>query len=232
MSSSTPASSPLLLATAAARETGADPAFRPAALIFDCDGTVLDTMEWYYPSWEQTCGSHGIAITRQKFYSCAGIPVREIFAKLLREQELEGTVDVDELLAEKHAIVEAQRKVSVPGMIDCVCDIVKHNHGKVPMAIASSGIKKNVLEGLKENGMLRYFDAVITHEDVASGKNKPAPDIFLLAAERLGVEPTACRGFEDADVGMESLRAAGMDAVDVRKMAAYPHKFDFKRPAQ
>ena len=106
----------------------------------------------------------------------------------MREQELEGTVDVDDLMAEKHAIVEARRKVSVPGVIDCVCDIVKYNYGKVPMAIASSGIKKNVLEGLKENGMLRYFDAVITHEDVASGKNKPAPDIFLLAAERLGVE--------------------------------------------
>ena len=218
--------SPLLLGAGAARETGADPNFSPAALIFDCDGTVLDTMEWYYPSWEETCKNHGIAISRAKFYSCAGIPVREIFAKLVAEQKLEGTVDIDELLAEKHAIVEAQRKVSVPGVIDCVCEIVKYNHGKVPMAIASSGIKANVLEGLKENEMLQYFDAVITHEDVPSGKNKPAPDIFLLAANRLGVEPSRARGFEDADVGMESLRAAGMDAIDVRKMINYPHKFD------
>ena len=198
--------------------------FTPRGLIFDCDGTVLDTMEWYYPSWEATCTNHGIRIDRAKFYSCAGIPVRGIFAKLLEEQGITG-LNIDDLMAEKRAIVEERRKVSVPGRIDCVCEIVMANHGKLPMAIASSGIKSHVIQGLKENGLLDYFDAVVTHEDVPEGRNKPAPDIFLLAAERIGVDPSFCRGYEDADVGMESLRAAGMDAVDVRRMDKYPHKF-------
>ena len=129
-------------------------------------------------------------------------------------------------MREKRAIVEERRKTSVPGRIDCVCEIVLANHGKIPMAIASSGIRAHVVEGLRENGVLDYFDVVVTHEEVPNGKNKPEPDIFLLAAAKLGVDPARCRGFEDADVGMQSLKAAGMDAVDVRRMAAYPHKFD------
>ena len=208
--------SPLLLGAGAARETGADPNFSPAALIFDCDGTVLDTMEWYYPSWEETCKNHGIAISRAKFYSCAGIPVREIFAKLVAEQKLEGTVDIDELLAEKHAIVEAQRKVSVPG-VTIVCEIVKHNHGKAPMAIASSGIKAG---GLKENECCSTLMRS-SPRGCSSGKT----GCFFSWLQTVST-PSAGLRFEDADVGMESLRAAGMDAIDVRKMINYPHKFD------
>ena len=208
-----------------ATEVGADPNFNVEALIFDCDGTVLDTMEWYYPGWTFVCDKFGIAFSRKKFYSCAGIPVSDIFNILLTEQEITH-VTVEQLLAEKRAFVEQRRKESVPGRIECVCDIVRANKGKMKMAIASSGTRSHVLEGLKENNMLQYFDAVVTHEDVPDGRNKPAPDIFLLAAKMLAVAPSACRGFEDADVGMEALRAAGMDACDVRKMKAYPHKFD------
>ena len=149
--------------------------------------------------------------------------------ELRRRMDVEGylffkqLLNPDDLLAKKRAIVEEQRKISVPGKIECVCDIVRANYGKIPMAIASSGIKEHVEEGLQENGLLHFFDYVITHEDVSA--NKPAPDIFLLAAEKLNIPPGNCRGFEDADVGMKALRAAGMDACDVRKMAAYPHKF-------
>ena len=208
-----------------AMETNANPTFTPQALIFDCDGTVLDTMEWYYPSWETVCNKYNIDFSRKKFYSLAGVPVANIFATILEEQNITH-VSITTLMEEKHAIVEEQRHTSVPGRIECVCDIVRANHGRLKMAIASSGHKQNVLEGLKENDMFKYFDAVVTHEDVPEGKNKPAPDIFLLAAKQLGVDPTLCRGFEDADVGMASLRAAGMDACDVRKMKDYPHKFD------
>ena len=181
-------------------------------------------MEWYYPSWHFVCKKYGVEFSKKKFYSFAGIPVGNIFAALLEEQDIQ-TVTVETLLAEKHEYVENQRKESVPGRIECVCEIVRANKGIFPMAIASSGHRKNVVDGLRENGMLDYFDVIVTHEEVPEGKNKPAPDIFLLAAKKLGIDPTACRGFEDADVGMESLRAAGMDACDVRKMEAYPHKF-------
>ena len=172
----------------------------------------------------RVCGDAGLSITREKFYSFAGVPVNEIFKALCTEQNRDD-IDIDELMQKKRAFVVERRKMQKPGRIDCVCEIIEANYGKIPMAIASSGIKSHVLEGLEENGVLQYFDVVVTHEDVASGRNKPAPDIFLLAAEKLGIEPVLCRGFEDADAGMEALIAAGMDACDVRKMEAYPHKF-------
>jgi HAD superfamily hydrolase (TIGR01509 family) len=67
---------------------------------------------------------------------------------------------------------------------------------------------------------------IVTHEDVKSGLNKPAPDIFLLACEKLGIPPENCRGFEDADVGILALNSAKIDAIDVRKMKNYPHTFN------
>ena len=145
--------------------------------------------------------------------------VAEIFQTLLTEQNI-TSVTIEQLLLDKRAFVEQRRKESVPGRIECVCEIVKANHGKIPMGIASSGIKSHVLTGLKENDMLQYFDVVVTHEEVP-GRNKPLPDIFLLTAEKLKVEPKFCRGFEDADVGMESLRAAEADSeVAKRKSGA------------
>jgi beta-phosphoglucomutase-like phosphatase (HAD superfamily) len=214
----------LLHGHSCAAATGGDVDFKPSALIFDCDGTVLDTMEWYYPSWEAVCHPYGIKFSRKKFYSLAGVPVKEIFDIILKEQDIRA-VTSEQLVREKRAVVAEQRKVSVPGCIECVCDIVRANYGKVKMAIASSGHKQHVIDGLRENNMLEYFDVVVTHEDVCSGKNKPEPDIFLLAAKELNVDPKECRGFEDADVGMTALVAAGMDACDVRKMTAYPHHF-------
>ena len=70
--------------------------------------------------------------------------------------------------------------------------------------------------------MTRYFDAIITCEDVVNGK--PAPDIFLLACKKINVAPEKCFGYEDADVGMQSLKSAGIHAIDVRLMDEYPHK--------
>jgi len=89
------------------------------------------------------------------------------------------------------------------------------------MAVASSGIRSHVLASLQEHGLLEYFDAVVTCEDIVNPK--PAPDIFLEAAKRINCDPKRCRGFEDADIGMTALKAAGMQAVDVRLLKEYPH---------
>ena len=199
-----------------------------SGLIFDCDGTVLDTMEWYWPTWVDVCRRHGIYMTKSKFYSCAGIPVVGIFEKLVREQGLEdsiGAAEIKAIVEEKKALV-AQRLAEGggAGIIPCVVDIVKKYHGKVPMAIASSGHREDVWRGLRENGLVDYFDAIICNDDLkeAGGKSKPAPDIFLMATKAIGVSPSECIGFEDADAGMEALLAAGIRAVDVRCMKGHP----------
>ena len=106
-----------------------------SGLIFDCDGTVLDTMEWYWPTWVDVCRRHGIYMTKSKFYSCAGIPVVGIFEKLVREQGLEdsiGAAEIKAIVEEKKALV-AQRLAEGggAGIIPCVVDLVKKYHGKV-----------------------------------------------------------------------------------------------------
>ena len=100
--------------------------------------------------------------------------------------------------------------------IHAVVEIARAHHGIIPMAVASGGteiIINQVLEHLK---IRHLFGAVVTSEMVT--KQKPAPDIFLEAARRIGVEPQFCRGYEDTDLGMQAIRDAGMEAVDVRNL--------------
>ena len=95
-----------------------------------------------------------------------------------------------------------------------VVAIAREHHGRVPMAVASGGKKRVVEQVLEHLGIRHWFVAVVTSEDIV--RQKPAPDIFLEAARLLGVAPTLCRGYEDTDLGMDAIRAAGMEAVDVR----------------
>src|SRR5205814_1063628 len=94
--------------------------------------------------------------------------------------------------------------------------IAKENAGRIPMAVASGGVKPIIEQVLTHLGIRDLFQAIVTSEDVA--RQKPAPDIFLEAARRIGVPPHFCRGYEDTDLGMQAIRAAGMEAVDVRHL--------------
>ena len=95
-------------------------------------------------------------------------------------------------------------------------EIARANHGKIPMAVASGGTQP-IIVGVLEHLKIRHlFDAVVTSEMVQN--QKPAPDIFLEAARRIGVDPKFCRAYEDTELGLQAIRSAGMDAVDVRSM--------------
>src|SRR6185503_1112494 len=100
------------------------------------------------------------------------------------------------------------------GPIEVVVDVARAHYGKLPLAVASGGIKPIIEKVLVHLGIRELFAAVVTSEDVVN--QKPAPDIFLEAARRLGVPPDACRAYEDTDLGMTAIRAAGMEAIDVR----------------
>jgi HAD superfamily hydrolase (TIGR01509 family) len=102
--------------------------------------------------------------------------------------------------------------------IHAVVEIAKANQGKIPMAVASGGTQKIIGLVLDHLKIRHLFDAVVTSEMVKN--QKPAPDIFLEAARRIGVEPKFCRGYEDTDLGLTAIRAAGMEAVDVRELIA------------
>jgi HAD superfamily hydrolase (TIGR01509 family) len=101
--------------------------------------------------------------------------------------------------------------------INSVVRVARENHGQIPLAVASGGSRKSIEQVLDHLGIRHLFQAVVTNEDIV--RQKPAPDIFLEAARRIAVPPQFCRAYEDTDLGLEAIRAAGMEAVDVRQLA-------------
>jgi len=181
-------------------------------LIFDCDGTLADTMPLHWVAWRTTAERYGLHFTEERFYALGGVPSRDIFKMLGEEQ---GIV-LDPIKAshdKENAYLPLLPRV---GPVHEVLAIAHEHHGKLPMAVASGGTKPVITQVLEHLGILHMFDAVVTSEDVVN--QKPAPDIFLEAARRLGVEPKYCQAFEDAELGLQAIRAAGMHVVDVRPM--------------
>jgi HAD superfamily hydrolase (TIGR01509 family) len=180
------------------------------ALIFDCDGTLADTMPAHARAWVATYRAAGLELTEQPFLDMGGLPNQAIIETLNQQYGL--ALDIAATQEDKeqryldmlHAIVE----------ITAVADIARAHQGRVPMAVASSGLGRIVHQTLTITGLLPLFDVVVTADDVSQGK--PSPEIFLLAAARLGVAPEECVIYEDGDPGLEAARRAGIRAVDVR----------------
>lgn len=183
----------------------------PQALIFDCDGTIADTMPLHWRAWEQTVRRHRLHFTEERFYALGGVPGRNILAMLFEEQGIQG-LDPQVIAQEKEELYLQFLPEVKP--IDPVLELARVSRGRLPMAIATGGSRPTIPRVLEALGILDWFDVVITSQDVVHPK--PAPDTFLEAARRLGVEPGRCRAYEDTDLGLQSIRAAGMAAVDVR----------------
>ena len=204
-------------------------------LVFDCDGTLLDSMPVYFHSWTRACKELGLELSMERFYSFGGVPVKDIFQVLIDEQlshsPTKPTAEYCEQVKRRHHD-EIEKEGLVAGPIDVVVDLARKHHGKLPMAVASSGWRDHVVNGLERNGLLHLFDAVVTADDDAVKNPKPAPDIFLVAAERIGVPPTKCIGFEDADLGMQAVKSAKFHyASDVRLMHMYPRNVERRNSA-
>ncbi len=180
------------------------------ALIFDCDGTLADTMPAHARAWAATYKAFGIDIPEQPFLDMGGLPNRAIIETLNRERGC--TLDVAQTQDEKER--RYLDTLHLVQEIAAVADIARAHRGRVPLAVASSGMGHVVHKTLTTLGLLPLFDVVVTADDVLHGK--PAPDLFLLAAERLGVAPADCIVYEDGDPGLEAARRAGMRAIDVR----------------
>jgi beta-phosphoglucomutase family hydrolase len=184
----------------------------PKALIFDCDGTLADTMPLHWYAWQIITQRHNLHFPEDRFYSLGGVPSRDILKMLAKEQGR----SLDHI-AVAHEKEEAYLPLlSQVGPIHAVVEIAKANFGKIPMAVASGGTQKTIGDVLVHLNIRHLFDVVVTSEMVKN--QKPAPDIFLEAARRIGVEPKCCRAYEDTDLGLAAIRAAGMEAVDVRKL--------------
>jgi beta-phosphoglucomutase family hydrolase len=181
-------------------------------LIFDCDGTLADTMPLHWRAWQMITQRYGLHFPEDRFYSLGGVPARDILKLLAQEQGR----SLDHITAAHEKEEAYLTTLSQIEPIHVVVEIAKANHGKIPMAVASGGTEKIISLVLDRLKMRHLFDVVVTSEMVKN--QKPAPDIFLEAARRIGVEPKFCRAYEDTDLGMQAIRSAGMEAVDVREL--------------
>jgi HAD superfamily hydrolase (TIGR01509 family) len=189
----------------------------PKALIFDCDGTVAHTMPLHWRAWQSVTSRYGIDFPETRFYALGGVPGRNILKMLFEEQ---GIRDLDPLAVAKEKEAAYLEFLHEVRPVEPVVEIARRHRGVLPMAIATGGSRPGIPTVLRHLGIYDWFGAIVTSEDVV--RQKPAPDIFLEAARQLGVDPAHCRGFEDTDLGMESIRAAGMEAIDVRLFPDYP----------
>ena len=183
-------------------------------IIFDCDGTLADTMPLHWRAWQTIARRHSFHFPEERFYKLGGVPSRDILKMLSREQGL--PIDHIAVAFEKEA--EYLPLIDQVEPIGRIVAIAREHYGKLPMAVASGGSRNVIPRVLDRLGILGLFQAIVTSEDVE--RQKPAPDIFLEAARRLGVPPEFCRAYEDTDLGLEAIRAAGMEAVDVRVLLA------------
>ena len=181
-------------------------------MIFDCDGTLADTMPLHWRAWQIITQRHGLHFPEDRFYSLGGVPSRDILKMLSGEQG--RSLDYIAVAHEKEEAYLPMMGEVEP--IHAVLDIARVHHGKIPMAVASGGTEKIITLVLDRLNIRQLFDAIVTSEMVTN--QKPAPDLFLEAARRIGVEPKFCRAYEDTDLGLQAIHAAGMEAVDVRKL--------------
>ena len=184
----------------------------PEGLIFDCDGTLVDTMPIHFKAWSITTEKYGLIFPEDRFYALGGVSPFEVLRILSSEQNKK--IDFEEVTQEKESLY--MQLISEAKEIPEVMEIVRSNFKKIPMGVASGGTPETFIGILKHCSIKHYFDVIVTSEDVENPK--PAPDTFLEAARRMNIAPEKCRAYEDADMGIKAIIAARMDVVDIRKI--------------
>ena len=179
------------------------------AYLFDCDGTIVDSMPLHYVAWKKVLSQWGCDFGEELFYSWGGMPVAEIIAALNVRSGL--AMPVHEVMRRKEAMY-----YEILPQLKAVPEVLEHiqmSHGKIPFAVVSGSTRDSVTRSLKTLGILDRFDTLVCAGDYT--KSKPNPEPFLIAAERLGVKPEDCLVFEDTEMGIQAATAAGMASVKV-----------------
>ena len=184
-----------------------------AGYIFDLDGTLVDTMPLHYRAWDEAMQAVGLKcqLDEELFYSLGGVPTLKVAELIGKHYGL--TVDPHAVFDHKESLFKALQKDAK--LIEPVVAIARRVAATHPVSIASGGPRNIVRRMLEITGLAPLFphERVVTPEDVVNGK--PAPDMFLLAAKKMGVPPAQCLVFEDAEPGMRAAEAAGMRYVKV-----------------
>jgi beta-phosphoglucomutase family hydrolase len=179
------------------------------AYLFDCDGTIVDSMPLHYVAWKRILAEWGCEFDEQTFYSWGGMPVTEIIAALNVRNGL--AMPVEEVQRRKEALY-----FEILPELKAVPEVLEHielSHGHIPFAVVSGSTRESVTKSLEALGILDKFDTLVCAGEYE--RSKPDPQPFLIAAERLGVAPEDCLVFEDTEMGIQAATAAGMASVKI-----------------
>jgi beta-phosphoglucomutase-like phosphatase (HAD superfamily) len=182
-----------------------------SGLIFDCDGTLVDTAPAHLQALQQGLAAHGLSMEGDWYYPRVGLTPDALMDEY--EALLGRPTPRSDIYARYN--VAFQAGMALMQEITVVAEIARAWHGRVPMSVATNGHRENVEATLVATTLRPLFDFIVAAEDVERGK--PAPDVFLEAAKRMGVAAASCVVFEDSNEGLEGARRAGMRAIDIRE---------------
>ncbi|HBV76957.1 MULTISPECIES: beta-phosphoglucomutase family hydrolase [Vibrio] len=178
-------------------------------LIFDMDGTLIDTMPSHLHAWQQTAEQYNFPFDQEWIYSLGGMPSRKVAMQLNERYHID--IDPQKVADTKTRLF--RNLIEEGCVITCTFQVLKQFYGKKKLAIGTGSNQENAIKLLEYNGILPMLDAVVTAADVEN--HKPNPDTFLLAAQRLGLKPEDCVVFEDTEIGKQAALAAGMACIMV-----------------
>jgi HAD superfamily hydrolase (TIGR01509 family) len=171
-----------------------------AAYLFDCDGTIADSMPLHYIAWKQALAEYGVPFPEDLFYALGGLPVPAVVDRLTTGTGI--VIPIDTFAHRKEALY-----YELLPQLKAVPE-VHAAHGRIPFAVVSGSTRESVTLTLEALGLLPFFDTLVCAGDYTHGKPNPEP--FLLAAQQLNVDPARCLVFEDAEPGIQSAIAAAM----------------------
>lgn len=182
---------------------------RVLALVFDNDGTLVDSGRANFAAWRTAAADQGVVLGAGWYAERTGLSGELLLDAL---EAAEGRSLRREAMVAGHARAYAEGLGALTERGD-VAEIARAQHARRPLAVCSGARREQVEAGLRRLGLRELFAVVVCAED--AGRPKPAPDLYLAAARGLGVPPAGCLAFEDTDEGLASARAAGMQVVDV-----------------
>ncbi|MEJ2506569.1 MAG: HAD family phosphatase [Ignavibacteriaceae bacterium] len=181
------------------------------ALIFDCDGTLVDSMPLHMKSWEKALKFFNVRFDYDYLFSLKGMKELEIIKSY--NKKFGTNLNPEETISKKYNIYF--KNINSVKPIEPIVKIATEYFGKFPLAVVSGSVRDIVRKELEVIGIFHLFNTILTANDPF--KPKPAPDIFYEAAKRLNVSPENCLVFEDGDPGLEAAVKAGMKMIDVRE---------------
>lgn len=179
------------------------------AYLFDCDGTIADSMPLHYIAWKKALGEWNCEFSEELFYAWGGRPTAEIISTLNQRRGLSMPVDNVARRKEDFYFEMLPNLKVVPAVLEHILA----QHGRIPLAVVSGSARDSVTASLEVLKLLDRFDTLVCAGEYQ--KSKPDPEAFLLAASKLGVAPDACLVFEDTEMGIQAAIAAGMSSVKV-----------------